>query len=146
MKLGQVIEYENSNIFLQKFCRKWGRETSSRPLIIFWKSFIWGKSKCSAAYFQYISIVLNLAYNKSKRHKTFGYWSRDILNFDFSEKGLELVSQPCIVYDFSKKCFSSSILLTDQISLPDYLYFWDIGQNVYCNSSLTRLWRHKFWN
>ena len=23
---------------------------------------------------------------------------------------------------------------------------WDIGQYVYCNCFLTRLWRHKFWN
>ena len=23
---------------------------------------------------------------------------------------------------------------------------WDIGQYVYCNCLLTRLWRHKFWN
>ena len=31
MKFGQLIEY-NRNIFLQKLCRKWGSETSSRPL------------------------------------------------------------------------------------------------------------------
>ena len=23
---------------------------------------------------------------------------------------------------------------------------WDIGQYVYCNGFLTKLWRHKFWN
>ena len=23
---------------------------------------------------------------------------------------------------------------------------WDIGQYVYCNCLLTRMWRHKFWN
>ena len=32
MKFGQLIEYNKRNIFLQKLCRKWGRETSSRPL------------------------------------------------------------------------------------------------------------------
>ena len=31
MKLGPLIEYNNRNIFLQRICRKWGRETSSRP-------------------------------------------------------------------------------------------------------------------
>ena len=36
-------------IFLQTFCRKWSRETSSRPLFIFKKCLIWGKSKCFAA-------------------------------------------------------------------------------------------------
>ena len=27
MKLGQLIEYNQGNIFLQKSCKKWGRET-----------------------------------------------------------------------------------------------------------------------
>ena len=35
MKLGQLIEYNKINIFLQILCRKWGSETSSRPLSIF---------------------------------------------------------------------------------------------------------------
>ena len=35
LKFGQLIEYNNRNIFLQKSCRKWGRETSSRPLFVF---------------------------------------------------------------------------------------------------------------
>ena len=49
IKFGQLIEYNKRNIFLQKLCGKWGRETSSRPLFIFWKSLIWGESKWSAA-------------------------------------------------------------------------------------------------
>ena len=38
MKFGQLIEeeiYNKRNIFLQKLCKKWGRETSSIPLFIF---------------------------------------------------------------------------------------------------------------
>ena len=35
MKFGQLLEYNKRNIFLQKLCRKWGKETSSRPLFIF---------------------------------------------------------------------------------------------------------------
>ena len=35
MKFGQLIEYNKRNIFLQKLCRKWGKETSFRPLLIF---------------------------------------------------------------------------------------------------------------
>ena len=35
MELGQLIEYNKINIFLQKLCRKWGRETSSRGISIF---------------------------------------------------------------------------------------------------------------
>ena len=40
-----------------------------------------------------------------------------MLHFNFSEKGLGLVSPPHFVYDFSKKNFSCYILLTDQTSL-----------------------------
>ena len=46
MNFGQLIEYNVRNIFLQKSCRKWERETSSRALF-FKKSFMWGKSKWS---------------------------------------------------------------------------------------------------
>ena len=37
MKFGQVIEDNKRNIFLQKPCRKWVRETSSRPFFFFSK-------------------------------------------------------------------------------------------------------------
>ena len=35
IKFGQIIENKKINIFLQKSIRKWGRETSSRPLFVF---------------------------------------------------------------------------------------------------------------
>ena len=35
MKFGQLIEYNKRYIFLQKSCRKWGRETSSIPVFVF---------------------------------------------------------------------------------------------------------------
>ena len=47
-----------------------------------------------------------------------------MLNFIFSIKGLRLVYSPHFVHDFLRKVFPSYILLTDQISLSDYLYFW----------------------
>ena len=50
-------------------------------------------------------MALSLAYNKNKLYKTLDYWSRDMLNFNFSEKGLELVSPSNFVYDFSRKMF-----------------------------------------
>ena len=94
---------------------EWGKETISRLLFIFEKSFIWRKSKCSAAYFQYISIALNLAYNENKLCKTFGYWSRDMLNFVL-KKGLGIASPPPIVNHFKKNVSHVIIiLLTDQI-------------------------------
>ena len=46
-----------------------------------------------------------------------------MLNFDFSEKGLGLVSAPHFGYDFSRKMFIMLYLLTDQILLSDCLYF-----------------------
>ena len=91
MKLDQLIEYNK---------RKWGRETSSRPLFTFWKSLKWGKRKLSAVSFQNISIAFNLAYIKTKVCKTLDYWSRDMLNFNFSEKGLGPVSPRDSLYGF----------------------------------------------
>ena len=41
-----------------------------------------------------------------------------MLNFNFSEKGLGLVSPPHLMYNFSRY-----ILLIDQISLSDCFYF-----------------------
>ena len=81
---------------------------------------LWGKSKWSAPQFQCISIALNLAYNKNNLHKALDYWFRDIFDFDFLEKGLGIVSPPHFV---KEKYFSCYILLTDQISLSDCLYF-----------------------
>ena len=103
MKIRQVIEHNNRNIFHQKSFRKWGRETSSRPLFVFQESLILGKSKLSAAWFQYTTIVFSLVYNENKLQKTLGYWSRDMLNFDFLENGLGIVSPPYFAYHFSSK-------------------------------------------
>ena len=49
MKFGQLIEYNKRNIFRQKLCGKWDRETCTRPLFIFKIRLIWGESKWSAA-------------------------------------------------------------------------------------------------
>ena len=38
MRFGQLTEYNKRNIFLQKLCGKWGKETSSRPLFDFLRS------------------------------------------------------------------------------------------------------------
>ena len=78
----------------QKSCRKWGVETSSRPPSVFWKNFILG----------YISIALNLVCNKNiKLHKTLYFWFRDMLNFDFLEKGMRIASPSHFAYDFLRK-------------------------------------------
>ena len=46
-----------------------------------------------------------------------------MLNFDFLDKGLGIVSPAHFVYVFSTKISSCHILLTDQISLSGCLYF-----------------------
>ena len=45
----------------------------------------------------------NLSYNKNKPNKTLTIAPRDMLDFDFLEKGLGIVSSPLFVYDF-KMC------------------------------------------
>ena len=111
MKIGQLIEYNKRNIFLQKSCRKWGRETSSRRV------FFIGKSKWSAAWFHYNSIALKLPYNKNKLFKILHYWSRDMLNFNFLDKGLGILSPPHFVYDSSSKIF----LMLYSINRPNFI-------------------------
>ena len=68
--------------------------------------------------------------SKSKLYEALEYWSQDMLKFDFLEKGLEIVSKiGFCVWFFKKTYFSCYALLTDQISLPDCLYFlryWSI--------------------
>ena len=45
MRFGQVIEYNQRNIFLPETCRKWGRETSSRLFLFFEKALYKVKAK-----------------------------------------------------------------------------------------------------
>ena len=68
------------------------------------------------------------------------YWSRDMLNLDFLEKSLGMVSPPHFVYDFSLKnlLFYSNCLIA--------FISYNIGQYVYWNCLLITLWRHKIWN
>ena len=80
-------------------------------------SFKWGKSKWSGALFGYISIAINLAYDKNKLYKTLDYWSRDMLNFSFLGKGLGKVSTPHFVYDFSTKMF----LILYSVNWPNFI-------------------------
>ena len=70
-----------------------------------------------ATYFQYISIAVNLVYNKNKLYKTLDYWPRDMLTLNFSEKGLGIVSPPHFVYDFSRKI----ILMLYSINWPNFI-------------------------
>ena len=145
MTFGQLIEYVKINIFIEKSCRKWGRKTSSRPLFVFLKSFIFGKSKWSAASFRYTPIALKLAYNKNKLFKTWRYRSRDMLNSDILDKGLRIVSPSHFMYDFSAKMY----LILYSIKWPNFIDWLSLVLQILgnmCIAITNQVWRHKFQN
>ena len=53
-----------------------------------------------------------------------------MLNFDFLEIGLGIVSSPHFVYVFQEKSFSCYVLLTDKVSLSDCLLLLKILVNM----------------
>ena len=53
-------------------------------------------------------IAIKLAYNGNKLFKTSHYRSRNMLNFDFLDKGLGIVFPANFVYDISIKMFLMS--------------------------------------
>ena len=83
IKFGQLVQYNKRNIFLQQLCGKWGKENSSRPLFIFLKSLIWGLHV--SIYFHSSSTCHPIKTNCVKLKTNL---SRDMLNFNFSEKDL----------------------------------------------------------
>ena len=54
-------------------------------------------------------VSLTLTSNKTEVYKALDYWSRDILNFNYLEKGLGIVSPPHFVYELSKKIVSNAV-------------------------------------
>ena len=116
MKFDQVIEHNKRNNFLQKSCRKWGRETSSRPLFVFLRSFKWGKSEWSGVGKCWTSPELGIQW-KETVFKTSYYWFKDMLNFTFLEKSFEIVSAPYFLYDFSRKMS----LMLYSINWPNFI-------------------------
>ena len=140
MKFGQLIEHNKIDIFLQILCRKWDRETTSRPLFIFKKSLKWDESKWFSA------LALNFPYNKNKLYKTLDYWSRDMLNFNFPEKGLRLVSPPHCVWFFKKNFYHVTFYKLTKFHCLIAFTSRDTGKYVYYSCLLNNLWRHKIWN
>ena len=66
-------------------------------------------------------------------YKTLEYWSRDTLNFDFSEKGLGLVSPPHFVYDLSRKMF----LKLYPINWPNFIVWLPLLLQILGNMFIT---------
>ena len=96
---------------------------------------------CSLIYF--ISIAFKLPYNRNKLFKTLHYWCRDMLNLDFSDKGLWIVSPAYFLYDFSTKMLLMLYSINWPISLPGCLYFlryWAICVLRYFVNQVVRSW------
>ena len=63
-----------------------------------------------------------MAYNKNNLYKTLHLWSRDMFNFDFSEKGLGKLFPLHFVYYFSRKMF----LMLYSIDWLYFLRYWSV--------------------
>ena len=70
MKLGQLII---TRVIFLKNCAEIEAGRPVPDLFYFLKKLNMNKSKWSATYFKYISIVLNFIYNKNKLHETLLY-------------------------------------------------------------------------
>ena len=64
-----------------------------------------------------------------KLGKTLNYWSRDIHNFEFLEKGLGIVFQTHFVYDFSRKIY----LLLNSIKRPNFIVWLPLLFEILAN-------------
>ena len=113
----------------------WGKKASSRPLFWFIKK-AWYEMKASG-----LELNFNIFQKPSTCHtiKTISikldYWSRDVLNFNFSEEGLGLVSPPYFVYDFSRKMFL--MLMPVSTIFIKFLFFHQM-------LTLQKLWKKLF--
>ena len=97
---------------------------------------MWGESKWSEGCVQYISIALNFPCNKNKLYKTLDYWSRDMLDFNFSEKGLSLVYPPHFDYDSLRKMFP----MLHSINLPNFIVWLLLLPEILGNMCITIVW------
>ena len=93
MKFGNFVEHNMQKSFLQKLCRKWEKETSSRPHFLR-KWFILHENIFASPR---LGDAIKINYKIS-----------DCLSRDMFEKGLGLVSLTRFVFDFSRKIFHIS--------------------------------------
>ena len=120
-----IVEHNLIKISIQRSLRKWGEESSPRLLFGFKKAALHEvKTNAQHLGFNVFWQSSMWTHNKNELYKNSDCWSKNILNFYLSKKGLELVSSPHLVHDFSKKkCFSCYVLFTVQTSLSDCFYF-----------------------
>ena len=103
-----MVSSSDLNLFRQSLTLSWRRLLSYRNQSIDLRRSIDLQSK-SMDWFLYDNGLrherVNLSYSENKLFKTLNYYSRDMLNFYFLEKGLGIVSTPHFVHDFFKKMF-----------------------------------------
>ena len=139
MKLGQLIEYNIRNIFLEKSYTKCGGETIPRSFSrnsklsksldqLSFKSNRWGLSKYIETNLPTPCFYLVKFFLKNKKRSETG------LCTSLSAWYLKNIISLVILYWLTK--FHCLVAFTS----------WDIGQCVYCNFLIARLWRHKFWS
>ena len=72
---------------------------------------------------------------KNKLHETLDYWSRDILNFDFSEKGLGSCSTAFCVWIFKKH-----VSHVYSINWPYYIAWLPLLLEILINTCIVIVW------
>ena len=120
MKFGQLIEYNTGNIFLQKSCRKW-------------------------TIFCFLFFIF-LVHNKNKLWINFELIQRCAQFWFFSKGSGNRISTTFCVWFFKKNVFYVIFFWRNKFNCLIVFTSRDIGQLVYCNCLLPRLWRHEFWN
>ena len=144
MKLGNSIEYNKTDIFLQKFMKK------IRQGDQFQISFFLKKKKKEEALHEVKGSGLQISFNMSRQPST--YLSIKANSIKLQTVDLEICSilsfygRACEQFFHRILCMilpenwsPLHILLTDQISLPDCLYFFRYWETFYSNCLLTRL-------
>ena len=114
---------------------------TSQLTTVFLMHFVWFTNWKGETFWQKMGWV-----NPSRAPRLLHYWSRNMVNPDLIDKSLGIVFPAHFAYDFSTKMF----FILYSINWPNFIVVtftsWDIGQYVYCNCLLTRLWRQKFQN
>ena len=147
-----ILEYNIRNIFLQKSCGKWGRETSSRPRFIVF--FVWNKTKWLTPWFQYVLV------NRRIRHIIKANCMKldivdpevgSILIFFFFKWFWNYFFHHILSITSQDNYFSCCIILIDQISLSECLYLLRYLEMCVLWLFLSNFWRLNFlefkcWN
>ena len=120
MELGQLIDYNKRNKFLQKSCRK---QSSSRPLSFFKKAFYEVKANGLQLSFNILGQVSACIALNTNCIKVQGIDPEICSILTFQKRVWKYFLHHILCKIFQEKYFSCYILLIGIISLPGSLYF-----------------------